>query len=127
MSKTLYLSGAISNDSDYKEKFEHWEGKLKQAGYKVFNPVKQVEYIQSKATRELSHEDCMLVCLQAMSDWRLCGAFDDAYTEIVKNFHGVAVIETEHESNGRDIEIEVAKIIGMEVKTVDEWLAEGEE
>lgn len=39
MSVRVYISGAISNDENYKEKFANAEKKLKEMGYDVVNPT----------------------------------------------------------------------------------------
>ena len=39
MSVRVYISGAISNDENYKEKFANAEKKLKEMGYIVINPT----------------------------------------------------------------------------------------
>jgi len=34
----------------------------------------------------------------------------------------IALIESEYESKGRDLELSIDKSLGLEIKTVDEWV-----
>jgi predicted mannosyl-3-phosphoglycerate phosphatase (HAD superfamily) len=43
-SKIIYLSGAITADKKYKDKFNSVAIKLKERGYKVINPAEEVKY-----------------------------------------------------------------------------------
>ena len=46
--KTIYLSGAISNDRSHAKKFKAAQEKLEAKGYKVINPVEHVEKERGK-------------------------------------------------------------------------------
>ena len=46
--KTIYLSGAISNDRSHVKKFKATQEKLEAKGYKVINPVEHVEKERGK-------------------------------------------------------------------------------
>ena len=54
MSKKVYLAGAISNDPNYKEKFDNAEKKLEDLGFKVINPTK-IPY-------DLEYDDYFPIC-----------------------------------------------------------------
>jgi len=97
----LYLSGAVSNDPDYKKKFAENEAKLEAAGYEVVNPcnlpgVDNGEWI-----------DGLLVCLAAE-----------------KEADALALIPDGYDSVGRCIEHEVAYKTGKRVMYVEDWLKE---
>lgn len=40
MKRRWYLSGSVTNDPDFRDKFDYAEFQLKNRGYKVLNPVK---------------------------------------------------------------------------------------
>lgn len=56
---TVYISGPITGDPDYRQKFEEAESALKTAGYIPLNPVKEIEGIEVLKARKLSYEECM--------------------------------------------------------------------
>lgn len=96
--KDLYLCGAISADPNYKEKFMKAHKALSKAGYKVSNPV-------LFCGGETDWKKCMRKCLQVLSR---------------KSY--LAYIKDNYPSRGSDLELHVAFDIGVEVKTVDEWI-----
>lgn len=63
----IYLSGAISNDPNYKKKFELAELKLHESGFdEVFNPVTFLE--ENLTAEELKDwNKCMLTVLPELS------------------------------------------------------------
>jgi hypothetical protein len=66
-----YLSGAVSNDPDFRLKFNYAEYQLKQKGFKVLNPVKGEkdgkawDYYMRKDIRKLTKCDGIIL----MDDW----------------------------------------------------------
>lgn len=98
--KQLYLCGAISNNPNYKQDFEKARKKLIEADFSVVSPV-----IFCK--EDWSWNKCIRKCLEI----------------IAKNESlSIALIESEHESAGRDLELSIAKALGLEIKTVDKWV-----
>ena len=98
--KQLYLCGAITKNPNYKTDFENARKKLIEADYSVISPV-----IFCK--KDWSWNKCMRKCLQI----------------IARNENlSIALIESEYKSAGRDLELSIAKALGLEIKTVDEWV-----
>lgn len=100
--KKLYLSGAITNNPNYKQDFAKTRRLLIEAGYCVVDPIIFCEGIAR-------WDACMRECLQILSRQT-----------------AVAVIDTPHESKGRDLELEIARTLNMEIKTVEEWVKEAQ-
>ena len=95
----LYLCGAISNNPNYKTDFENARKKLIEADYSVISPVIFCE-------ENWNWNKCMRKCLEI----------------IARNENlSIALIESEHESQGRDLELSIAQALGLEIKTVNEW------
>jgi hypothetical protein len=69
--KTIYISGAVTGDDNYRSKFERAEKFLESRGFKVVNPVKDEvdgkawSYYLRKDLRKLLDCDCIYV----LSDW----------------------------------------------------------
>ena len=89
--RTIYISGAVSSDMFFREKFDKAEELLKSKGFKVVNPVKGevvgkdwLYYMKKDIIKLL---DCD--CVYALSDW--------------------------DKSRGARIEIRLALSLGMEV------------
>ena len=101
--KQLFLCGAISVNLNYIKDFETAHKKLKEAGYKVLNPL---EFCKELRTRE----DCMQRCLSIL---------------ITNRELGIAKIETPYQSEGADLETQVGEALGYEIKSVDEWVRYG--
>lgn len=99
----LFLCGAISVNLNYIKDFETAHKKLKEAGYKILNPV---EFCKELRT----WEDCMQRCL---------------FTLITNRALGIAKIETPYQSKGADLEMQVGETLGYEIKSVDEWVRYG--
>lgn len=98
--KQLYLCGAISNNPNYKQDFENARKRLIEADYGVMSPV-----IFCKEGWDRSK--CMRKCLAV----------------IAKNENlSIALIESDHKSRGQDLELSIAQALGLEIKTVDEWV-----
>ena len=89
--RTIYISGAVSSDKNFREKFSKAEKYLHDIGYNVVNPVKDEEdgkewiYYMRKDIVKLMSCDC----IYALSDWVI--------------------------SKGARIEIRLAFDLGMEV------------
>lgn len=99
--KQIYLSGAISNNPNYKQDFETAYNKLHKAGYlAILNPV---EFCKGLKT----WEDCMRRCLFTLTTYKALG---------------IAKIESSYQSKGANLEIQIAQALGYEIKTVDEWM-----
>ena len=62
----IYISGAISGTTDYKERFAAAEERLKAAGYEVINPVRV-----SDALPSLEYGEYMAMCV---TELMLCDA-----------------------------------------------------
>ena len=58
----IYISGAITGTTDYKERFAAAEEKLKAAGYEVVNPAKVTEVLPP-----LSWETYMGICVPLLA------------------------------------------------------------
>jgi len=102
----IIISGAVSNDSDYMEKFEYAEYKLRQKcpEAKVFNPAAYCDNLIKRRvidSEKLSDKNiwltCMLYCLTFFAD----------ATHIY-------YINDEYHSDGQHIEWHVAKHMGLE-------------
>ena len=102
--KQLYLCGAISNNPNYKQDFENARKRLIEADYGVISPVMFCK-------ENWNWNKCMRKCLAV----------------IAKNENlSIALIESEYESKGRDLELSIAEALGLEIKTVDEWVEASE-
>ena len=69
--RTIYISGAVTKDPDFRSKFSKAESYLKSKGFNVINPVKdeaegkEWSYYLRKDLRKLLDCDCVY----ALSDW----------------------------------------------------------
>jgi hypothetical protein len=110
--KRLYLSGAISEDSDYTAKFQNAALQLRSKGSTVLNPV------------ELGHVD--KVGADISGSWELhlmrdlCAML--GYGITADACQGIAIIPYK-ESGGADLECSVAEALDFYIMTVNEWLA----
>ena len=94
----LYLSGAISANPNYKNDFENARKRLNDAGYAVVSPT-------IFCNESMSYDQAIRKCLQVLS-----------------TCYAVAVIETPYQSTGNQLELTIARVLSMQVKTVDEWI-----
>jgi hypothetical protein len=108
----LYLSGAISEDSDYTAKFKNAAEQLRSKGFTVLNPVELGHVDKAGADINGSWESHLMRDLCAMLGY---GIIADACD-------GIAVIPYT-ESCGADLERSVAEALDFYIMTVDEWLA----
>ena len=69
----VYISGKITGDPDYKEKFERVEKKLLECGYIPVNPIKVSPYDENKIWSDYMKEDikAMMDCdaIYMIADW----------------------------------------------------------
>ncbi len=98
--KTLYLCGAVTSNKNYFYDFLEQQIRLEKAGYKVLNPV---DICLSNGLT--NWEECMRLVLPIM----------------ITDSEGVALIPSELPSKGRDLELQVAEALSIEIHTVDEW------
>ena len=101
--RVLYLSGAITNNPNYKIDFAVAYKKLTVAGYKVISPLAICDDKWSWST-------CMRRCIEVL----------------VTQCDAVAIIPPEYDSDGMELEMQIAERLGMQVKTVETWIKEGE-
>jgi hypothetical protein len=96
----LYVSGLITGDANYQEKFLKAENTLREAGFEPVNPAARVppDRDWSQAMRVVA--GLMLEC------------------------DGVALLPDWEESRGAKIEARLAREVGIPVKPVGEWIAE---
>ena len=98
--KQLYLCGTISSNPNYKKDFETAYKKLQKAGYAIVSPI----YF---CNEQWSWEQCMRECIRVLSTEK-----------------AIAIIGDISNSKGAKLEIEIGKTLGMEIKSVEEWLGE---
>jgi len=101
--RTLYLSGAITHNPNYKREFEAARKDLTEAGYAVISPLDICD-------DGWGWETCVRRCIE----------------ELVTQCDSVAVIPSSYTSEGEELEIFIAHSLGMQVKTVETWIREGE-
>ena len=64
----VYISGPISSDPDYAEKFAAAFERLEKAGYDPVNPVAIGKVLKYKMGREPTWEDYMRACIKGLMD-----------------------------------------------------------
>ena len=101
--RTLYLSGAISNNPNYKREFEAARKDLTDAGYTVISPL-------DICADGWNWRRCMRRCIEVLAAKCDCVAF----------------IPSGYKSDGMALETHIAERLGMQVKTVETWIREGE-
>ena len=94
----VYLSGAISANPNYKNDFENARKRLNDAGFAVVSPTIFCD-------ESMSYDHAMRKCLQVLS-----------------TCYAIAVIETPYQSTGSQLELRIANVLSMQIKTVDEWI-----
>ena len=100
MRKKIYISGKITGDSNYRQKFVQAGNKLFDAGYCSVNPALLVP-------KAFNWNDAMRIVLKVMLD---CD--------------GVALLPDWKKSTGAKIEERLARETGILVKPIEEWLNE---
>ena len=98
--KRLYLAGSIAGNKTYKRDFSRAYWLLKNAGFVVENPI---EF----CNEEWDWQECMRKCIRVLSKQ-----------------NAIAVIGDVSNSKGAMLELEIGKALGMEIKSVEEWLGE---
>ena len=85
MQKKIYLSGKISDDPNYREKFAHKEKELTEQGHLVFNPAKHPDMFTWEQFMELDLKalgNCDSIYL--LSDWQESRGAKIEYDEAVR-------------------------------------------
>lgn len=95
MRRKWYLSGSVTNDPDFREKFAYAELQLKNSGLKIVNPVKH-----EKDGKEWSY--------YLRKDLRK-----------LTRCHGIILLDGWENSRGAKLELKVAQEIGLEVMEFD--------
>ena len=108
----IQLVGPISGTADYHEHFRRDARKLKEAGYTVFNPTA----LWPNACRPPCPEGC-----------RFCPTHEEAMAASLRfltmEAAGLALMDGWEQSKGACFEEQMAQMIGVMVRMVDEWLA----
>ena len=99
----LYLSGAITRNPNYKREFEAARKDLIDAGYTVVSPLDICD-------DDWDWNKCMWRCIEVL----------------VTQCDAVAIIPSGYDSAGMELEMQIAERLGMQVKTVETWIKEGE-
>ena len=70
----IYISGSITHDPNYKEKFEKAERKLIERGYEVLNPIRVAENFKNLTHKQYMKIDLVILeCADAiymLKDWK---------------------------------------------------------
>jgi hypothetical protein len=98
----IYISGKITGDENYKQKFEEADDMLTDAGYSVVNPA-------------LLTPDC--------DSWT---DFMRRDIRALMRCDAVALLPDWQDSRGAKIEERLARDLGMDVRPIADWLGEGE-
>ena len=96
--KTIYLSGAISGNPDYRKQFEFAEKELRKRGFSVVNPALR--------------DGC--------DTWEEYMRADIA--ELVTKCDAVAIVNDITNSRGALLEFGIAFELRMEIRPIGEWL-----
>ena len=95
----LYLSGAISNNPNYKRDFEKAYKALSDAGYAVISPLR--------------------IC---RDDWDWKGRMQQCIKAVALGGDAIVFIPTPFYSRRMEVEIYIARNLDMPVKTVENWI-----
>lgn len=95
----LYLSGAITNNPNYKIDFAVAYKTLTEAGYTVISPLRICD-------DNWDWETCMRQCIKAL----------------VLGSDAVAVIPSDYISAGKELELYIAQRLDIPIKTVEDWI-----
>ena len=96
--KTIYLSGAISGNPDYRQEFAYAEKELVKRGFSVVNPALR--------------DGC--------DTWEEYMRADIA--DLVTKCDAVAIVNNITNSRGALLEFGIAYELGMEIRPIGEWL-----
>jgi hypothetical protein len=94
--KVIYLSGAISNDPDYKKKFKTWKYTLEYKFPKAIIKSPPDFVVIKNGTEKEIWADAMVQCLN-----------------VLKECTDIFIIHEKTQSKGRDIEIMFADYLGL--------------
>ncbi len=103
--KTLYICGAITSNKHYRDDFAKADLALNRSKYYSINPV-----LECEAGNITGWTECMKMLIPLLVE-----------------ADGVALIPSDLPSRGRDLELHIAKELGLKIKTVEKWLALAEE
>jgi hypothetical protein len=98
--KKIYISGRITGDQNYREKFLEEEIRLVRLGYKVVNPAA----IISGTMQDLRWSDAMRIVIREMM---LC--------------EGISLLPDWKKSRGAKIEVRLARELKIEVRSNEKW------
>ena len=101
--KTLYLSGAITYNPNHKQDFERAYKDLTEAGYDVISPLR--------------------ICRE---DWDWKTYRRQCIKALILGSDAVAVIPSDYISAGKELELHIAQRLDIPIKTVEDWIREGE-
>ena len=105
--KTVYISGPITADPNYRERFKTAEESLSKAGYTAINPV---ELVKGKLSENMS----------AAETWRRAMEID---LEALRHSDAVVILDKKGlESMGMDIETHLATRLNIPLVTLDHIL-----
>lgn len=90
----IYISGKITGTTDYMERFEAVENRLKEQGYKVLNPAK------------------FNASLPQDTKWEVYMRQSIKYLMLADTIY---MLKDWEESNGATLELKIAKMLKMEV------------
>jgi hypothetical protein len=96
----LYVSGRITGDATYQEKFLKAENTLREAGFEPVNPA---------------------ACIPAKTEW------PQAMRKVVRlmlECDGVALLDDWADSRGARIEVRLARDVGIPAMLLDRWTAD---
>jgi len=99
----MYLSGAITHNPNYKREFRAAQIALIEAGYTVISPL-------DICCDGWDWHKCMRRCIEVLASSCDCVAF----------------IPSGYKSDGMALEVHIAERLGMPVRTVENWIKEGE-
>jgi hypothetical protein len=96
----VYISGRITGDANYRQKFKDAESRLRGAGHRPLNPAARVP---------------------PGTDWRR--AMRAALRLMLKS-EGVALLDDWRDSKGAKIEARLARETGIPVRPLEEWVSQ---
>lgn len=108
--KTLYLSGRITGEPDFRRIFSAASDQLQVIGFDVVNPVEvsKIPYCACSSSVEAHTWECNLR--------------HDIIVMLLQKCQGIAMLPGWEESRGAQLEHFVAVALGLQHKTVEEWL-----
>ena len=98
--RKMYLSGAITHNPDYKQDFEKAYKDLTDAGYTVVSPLDICD--------DWDWGTCMRRCIEVL----------------ITQCDDMAFVPSRYDSAGMELEMHIAERLGMQVRTVENWIRE---